>query len=371
MKGSARRRLLKHGLIFSAALPLPAWPAPTALAYPAVRPRPLVFPRDFGAHPDYRTEWWYLTGWLGEGSAAMGFQVTFFRSRMLHPPENPSRFAPHQLMFAHAALALPEEGRLRHADLAGRVGPAGVSFDTDDTLLKMSGWRLARTKNDVYQVSIPADDFLLTLEAIPEHGPVLRGDAGYSQKGPSKELASYYYSRPQLKVSAELTLRPHRSGGARQESLQRLSGRAWFDHEWSSSLLMDGAVGWDWVGINLIDGGSLMAFRIRDAAGRSLFTEWDWRDHKGEVLMQHRQAVWQPFGQWRSARSLAVYPEGFLIQAQGRSFLLKPFMQDQEVDARASTGGFYYEGATELSENGKIIGRGYLELTGYGAPLAL
>ena len=39
--------------------------------------------------------------------------------------------------------------------------------------------------------------------------------------------------------------------------------------------------------------------------------------------------------------------------------------------ARASTGGFYWEGAVRVSEQGRTIGRGYLELTGYASPLRL
>ena len=62
------------------------------------------FPADFGAHPDHRTEWWYVTGWIRRaGAPDAGFQLTFFRSRTAHPAANPSRFAPTQLVLAHAA----------------------------------------------------------------------------------------------------------------------------------------------------------------------------------------------------------------------------------------------------------------------------
>jgi len=362
-------------LLLAAAQPLQALAGAKTLSYPEVGPRSLAFPRDFGAHPDYRTEWWYLTGWLDSGTSAMGFQVTFFRSRILHPEDNPSRFAPRQLMFAHAALALPNEGKLRHAEIAGRVGPAGASFDTADTSLQLSGWSLRRTKDDRYKVYIPSDDFILTLEAKPLQGPVLRGEGGYSLKGPSPELASYYYSRPQLNVSAEVTLKNLSSNGRARAQPQpqtlSLTGLAWFDHEWSSSLLMDGAVGWDWIGVNLLDGSSLMAFRMRDATGKTLFSEWDWRDAQGKVIEQHQNVKWQPVGFWLSPRSLVEYPAMFTLQVAGREFILQPLMADQEVDARASTGGFYYEGAVELKENDKVLGRGYLELTGYGTPLTL
>ncbi|HCO57025.1 MAG TPA: carotenoid 1,2-hydratase, partial [Burkholderiales bacterium] len=57
--------------------------------YAKVVPRPLVFPADHGAHPAFRTEWWYLTAWMGDrsdqgsgsGPNAFGLQITFFRRR--------------------------------------------------------------------------------------------------------------------------------------------------------------------------------------------------------------------------------------------------------------------------------------------------
>ena len=340
-------------------------------AYPEVFPRELVFPRDFGAHPDYRTEWWYMTGWLGEGADKMGFQVTFFRSRTLHPERNPSRFAPLQLMFAHAALALPGEGQLIHAEVAGRAGPAGALFGTADTVLALSGWSLQRTADDHYKILIPADQFTLELDAFTSLAPVLRGAGGYSLKAPSSQFASYYYSRPQLNVSARVTLKKSLGSRRRTEPPLSLSGSAWFDHEWSSSLLMAGAVGWDWIGINLLDGSSLMAFRMRDAEKNTLFSVWDWRGARGQLIERRQDVSWQPLGQWRSPRSLVTYPERLQLRLAGRTLTLQPLMPDQEVNAQASTGGFYYEGAVELTENGKLLGRGYLELTGYGAPVVL
>ncbi len=371
---SLRRLWLKRFLLLAAGPTLPSfptWAAEAEAVYPEVFPRPLVFPRDFGAHPDYRTEWWYMTGWLGEAADRMGFQVTFFRSRTLHPESNPSRFAPRQLLFAHAALALPAEGQLRHAEVAGRAGPAGAAFSTADTGVELSGWSLQRSSVDHYKVSIPTDKFTLELVAIPTQAPVLRGEGGYSTKGPEARFASYYYSRPQLKVSAQVSLKNSAGSRGGVEKLLNLSGSAWFDHEWSSSLLMPGAVGWDWIGINLLDGSSLMAFRMRDAAGAALFNEWDWRDAQGQVIERRQDVSWQPTGQWRSPRSLFTYPERFELRIGDRTWTLRPLLSDQEVDAQTSTGGFYYEGAVELLENGKLLGKGYLELTGYGAPVAL
>ena len=103
---ASRRGFLLRALALAA-------PMRATVDYPAVTPRPLVFPRDHGAHPDYRTEWWYLTGWLDvPGTASLGFQVTFFRRHTGVDPANPSAFAAKKLIIAHAALADPLRGTL-------------------------------------------------------------------------------------------------------------------------------------------------------------------------------------------------------------------------------------------------------------------
>ena len=365
-----KRRYFMQALAVASSLPVPKWVNSATVVYSRVRPSALVFPRDYGAHPEFRTEWWYLTGWLGSDKNAVGFQITFFRSRTQHSSDNPSRFAPTQLLFAHAAVAIPSEGKLRHADIAGRVGPAGAAFNTDDTNLRLEDWTMERTRKDQYQFYIPADNFTISLEAVPSQIPLLRGDKGVSVKGHSTEFASHYYSRPHLNVAAQIAIK-EKSQKAKQVSLIKQSGIGWLDHEWSSSLLMPGAVGWDWIGINLLDGGSIMAFRIRDQTANTLFSEWDLRDKNGRVLERHSNTVWKAVGQWTSPRSFATYPITLLILIGNREFRLQTLMQDQEVDARASTGGFYYEGAVEMSQNQVIIGRGYLELTGYSQAIKL
>lgn len=366
-----RRRFVAR---LAAAGGLPLLTAQTHAAddgYPPVVPRKLQFARDHGAHPLFRTEWWYITGWLGE---AMGFQLTFFRSRTRHTAENPSRFAPRQLMFAHAALALPNEGRLRHADRAGRSGTAGMAMSEQDTRLRMGNWSLERIAQpmELYRAQIHAGDFVLRFDAMCALAPILRGRQGLSRKGPREQHASYYYSRTHMQVDAELALAAPGARVIAGTPARKLKGMAWLDHEWSSSLLMQGASGWDWVGIHLADGGSLMAFRIRDAKGTTLHAHWDRRDAFGRSTGQGDDVAWTPKSAWRSPHSLYEYPIEMEIRIGAeRTFRLKPLLADQEVDARASTGGFYWEGAVTLQEGDRQLGRGYMELTGYGEPLRL
>src|SRR4051794_33394047 len=80
----------------------------------------LTFPRDFGAHPGTRTEWWYITGTLEAAPRTWGFQITFFRSETGVAADNPSRFAARELVFAHAALTDIAGRRLRHDERIAR-----------------------------------------------------------------------------------------------------------------------------------------------------------------------------------------------------------------------------------------------------------
>ncbi len=332
--------------------------------YPPVKPRRLEFPKDHGSHPDYRTEWWYLTGWLGEGPSAMGFQLTFFRSRTQHAPENPSRLAPSQLLFAHAAMAVGQDNVFVHANRAGRLNGTSLRADPMDTHLQFEDWYLKRIQDnasEVYEGRFSDQDYGLSFTARTAQKVILRGREGVSPKGPRPEQASYYYSRAPLQVKASV------QWGAQKKSLQ---GRAWLDHEWSSQLLMPGAVGWDWLGIHLRDGGTLMAFRIRNKRSEAIYAHVDARDSEGRPSKAWRMLRWQPSGSWRS-KSLIDYPVPMDLLVGAERYRLVPLLLAQEVDARASTGGFYWEGAVSLMQGERLLGQGYLELTGYGAPLQL
>jgi len=339
--------------------------ATPAHAWAAVRPGTrLAFPADHGAHPDHRTEWWYLTGWLRrpDGREA-GFQVTFFRTRTIHPQANPSRFAPTQLILAHAAVALPERTDLLHAERAARAAMGLAGAQVGDTRVWLGAadrqWRLERDPaTDRYHVHIDTDGFALTFALAPDGPPLLQGDAGYSRKGQSG--ASHYYSRPQLAVTGSLALA--------QGAALPVTGRAWFDHEWSSDLLDPGTIGWDWVGLNLDDGTAVMAFRLRDAAGGETWRDGTLRAPSGDARTG-LAPVFTPIRTWRSIRSGATYPVGMQLDVAGRRLTLHPMLDDQELDTRASTGTIYWEGAVLVHEAGRRIGQGHMELTGYAAPI--
>jgi len=335
--------------------------------YPAVEaPRPFVFPRDHGAHSEYRVEWWYLTGWLGSArSAALGFQVTFFRARPPFDSANPSRFAPRQILLAHAALADPGLGRLRHDQRAARAGLGLAGAGEHSTAVWIDDWRLA-LEGRRYITRIAARDFLLDLELAADREPLLQGEAGFSRKGRRAAEASYYYSRPRLALRGRVD---HGYGS------EAVSGSAWLDHEWSSTVMAPEASGWDWAGIELADGGALMAFRMRDLQGAAHYAGGTrlWAAGQRRVFGPG-EVAFEPARRWRSPRTGVEYPVAMRLSAGEERWTLAPLMDDQELDARASTGTIYWEGAVRAMAadgGGREAGRGYLELTGYWKPLKL
>jgi predicted secreted hydrolase len=355
----------------------PAAAPPPATVYATVRDdHPLTFPADFGSHPQFRTEWWYVTGWLTtEQGESLGFQITFFRTKPDIDESNPSAFTPRQILIAHCAISDPKRGRLWQDQRIRRAGSGLVQAATGDTDVRIDDWTLTRDASagaatadapaarSTYTAKIAAEDFSFDL-AFSETQPfLLNGDSGVSRKGPAPEAASYYYSLPHLHVSGSI---------ARRDHADRVTGEAWFDHEWSSEYLDATAVGWDWIGINLDDGAALMAFRIRGSQGEQRWAGGTLRGSDGKVqILQPADIDFRAGRHWVSPRTGISYPVRWSVRAADREIDLEPLLDDQENDTRLSTGAIYWEGAVRAYEKSRIVGRGYLELTGYGERLRL
>ncbi len=336
------------------------------VAYPGVIPRTLVFPRDHGSHPAFRTEWWYITGWVRDAARAdapeLGVQVTFFRHRPGIAEEATSRFAPKELLFAHAAIADPAHGRLRHDQRVARAGFGLAQAAKQDTDVAIGDWSLRR-EGETYATRVIARDFAFALSFTPRSPLLLQGEGGISRKGPRPSQASYYYSRPGLPVRGTIGIE------GRERTVE---GIAWLDHEWSSEYLAREARGWDWTGINFDDGGALMAFVIRDHDGRVYWAGGTRRDAAGRItLLRPEDVQFTPQRTWRSPRTGATYPVALRIAAGAETLDLAPLMDDQELDSRASVGTVYWEGAVRVLRDGRPVGRGYLELTGYAGALRI
>lgn len=353
--------------------------------------RPLQFPRDLGSHNDYQTEWWYLTGHAASGSHRFGFQVTFFRSRVAAAATIRSRLAARQLLFAHAAVTDLDSGHLLHDQRIARWNGEPVAADarlphasTEDTDVAIGDWSLRRV-GGTYQARVQADGFALRLDCQPPSPAVLlQGDGGLSRKGPLPAQFSWYYSVPQLRVQGAMSVGKNRftldapmasgtASAAESSSTADGWGRAWLDHEWSDELLDRDASGWDWIGMNLFDGGALTAFRLRRADGGTLFTGGSMRQANGQVrIFGPGEARFEPGKLWTSPHTQARYPVEWRIDTPVGTFRVAALLDDQELDSRASTGAVYWEGVSALTDgDGKPVGRGYLEMTGYAGALKI
>lgn len=349
----------------------------------AYTPQPLVFPRDHGPHPDYRTEWWYFTGNLRDAQGNdYGYQFTVFRSALA--PEEPPRasdLATNQVYMAHFALTDGPAGE--HVSFErysrGAGGLAGAQGDPAFSVW-LEDWSVTQTTPATLQLRAAAtrDDgsaARLELTLAETRPPVLHGDAGLSQKGPEPGNASYYYSLIGLDSRGTFTLGDHSV---------RVTGRSWMDHEFGTSALSANALGWDWFSVQLdpvqpddriqsADGLALMFARIRTADGGAL------GEFEGTLLQP--DGTQQPIAagdftldvldQWTSPRTGITYPSGWRLHlpAYNLELTLIPVVRDQEMDVSF----VYWEGAvtvTGTQAGAPVQGRGYVELTGYGSRAA-
>jgi len=330
-------------------------------------PPELELPRDHGAHPDTRTEWWYVTGLVDDADGRRyGFQVTFFRQGLApgDPEPGSSIFRARQIAAAHLAIADIEAGEFHHAERLRRSGGGLAGWSTDDLDVWLDDWEMLR--DDTGRLTIVAADgetgIGLDLTLQPRKTIVRQGDAGYSQKGPSPGNASAYLSWTRLSVDGSITI----DGSAVQ-----VDGHAWFDHEWGSSQLGDGVAGWDWFSLRLSDGRDLMVYQLRrsdqtadpyssgtvvapDGAGTRLRRD----DFEIEVLER-----------WTSPATGGRYPVRWRVKVPEHRIDLEVvgLLPNAELDGSATTGVIYWEGPVEAS--GSSRGEGYVELTGYAGSL--
>lgn len=324
----------------------------------ADKPIAFVFPGEHQQHPDFRSEWWYLTMTLAtDDGREFGAQFTVFRQALR--PAKPddvrsSDWTLDQVYLGHLAITDVAAGKHEHEERLSRQHPdlAGVHpLVGGGAWVYLEGWQLDLESTRSHLLA-QGSDLSLDLNLQAARQPVLQGEQGLSRK--SESQASYYYSWPRLQIVGEI-----RVGG---ESYQA-RGLGWFDHEWSTSVLSDEQVGWEWFALHLDDGRDLMVFRLRRQDGRR-----DSHDHGVLVAADGTKKVLGaadfellPGRSWTDPNGV-VWPLGWKLTVGSEVFLIETPLDDQRMQTLIP----YWEGLVYVtSDNGHRLGRGYMELTGY------
>lgn len=331
----------------------------------------LTFPEDHGAHPGFRTEWWYYTGNLEDTAGKrFGYQLTFFRYRISAPglekiwPTPKSAWRTQQIYLGHAAITDIEGKQHIHVEAAAReaLGIAGARTGKERTEIFLKNWS-TRIEKDNHRIVMESDNFSIDLMLTPEKSLVMHGDKGYSRKGSSPEKASCYYSFTRLNSNGHLTIR---------EKTYSVTGLSWMDHEFSTAPLESGLSGWDWFGLQLSDHTEVMVFLFRNATGGlGNASSGTYIDAKGNsVHLSKEDFAVDILGTWKSPESNATYPSRWRLRLfpMDLDVTIYPNLNNQEMITSESTGVTYWEGSVSITGKKRekpVTGMGYVELTGY------
>ncbi|MGJ0454577.1 MAG: lipocalin-like domain-containing protein [Methylocystis sp.] len=319
-------------------------------------PRPgtqLAFPRDHGAHPDFRTEWWYVTANLaGDDGASYGVQWTLFRFAR-EPNAARAGWDDRNVWMGHAAATSASEHLFAQKFARGGIGQAGVEAAPfrafiDDWVLETrddsAGAGIERLR-----VSAGDGDFAYALDLTATGPIILQGEGGYSRKSEAGQ-ASYYYSQPFFTAEGSLSMNGRK---------MQVSGRAWMDREWSSQPLGPDQKGWDWFSLHLESGAKLMLYRMRSVeAAPFLFGNWIDADGATSVLARD-DIVLEPLETRRIADRDVPIRWRVKIKSRDVDIETRPLNPKSWM----GTDFAYWEGPIRFE--GSHSGEGYLEMTGY------
>ena len=335
-----------------------------AEGYPRVTgPEALDFPRDHGAHPEYRNEWWYVTGNLEDADGNhYGYQITFFRFNVdPNAPQRESALATNQVWMAHLALTDSGSGRFHHEERLSRGASGLAGASAQPFAVWLDDWRLDGDGDDFMPLRLRAamDGVTVDLRLDAAKPMVLQGEQGYSQKGRKPGNASRYFSYTRLLTEGSITVEGERLA---------VAGTSWMDREWGTSPLEEEQTGWDWFSIQLDNEREIMFYHLRradgsiDAMSKGLLVE---SDGSSRVLTLDEVEL-TATRHWESPLGDARYPVAWQmrIPGEGIDLTMAARMDDQEL----RTGFRYWEGAIAIDgeDNGEsITGVGYAELTGY------
>ena len=335
----------------------------------ALEPRTFSFPEDHGPHPDFRNEWWYVTGNLdGPADERFGFELTIFRfslsPRNDAPNENASAWKTNQVFIGHFAVSDVGAKQFHVAQRYSRSGAGLAGAEAAPFRVWLEDWSIqsvakqAAENSSTWELHASDADISLDLRLIPMKETVLNGLDGLSQKSAQPGNASYYYSIPRLETSGSLQI---------GTSTYAVSGLSWLDREWGSSALSKDQQGWDWFALQLSDGTDLMFYNLRRRDGTAdEHSAGTWIDAAGKAThLRYNDVDIEVRDYWESEQG-ERYPAEWTISVPKLQLQIDvvPVLRNQELITTVR----YWEGAVDVqgtSGTSVVSGRGYVELTGY------
>ena len=316
------------------------------------------FPRDHGPHPRYRSEWWYLTAVVAATDGReFGVQFTLFRQgteprrREQRASTGAEAWRTGQVYMAHVAISDVAEHRHLESERFVRGHPRLAGTRAEPFGARLEDWQLTSTGKRFWPLRLTAAtaDFAVDLELTQTRPIILQGESGLSRKGPGN--ASYYYSVPRIEARGKLAL---------GDGVHALTGTAWLDREWSTSVLSDAHEGWDWFAFHLDDGRDLMLYRLRRVDGRrDAYNGGSLRSGDTIETLTAGDFSLTPIEHWRG------WPVAWRLtlgDGEPERFVVRAAFEDQVMDTSVR----YWEGVAYLEdEKGRRTGTGYMELTGY------
>ena len=308
-----------------------------------LKPEPLLFPRDHGPHPDFQSEWWYLTGHLETAQGAgFGYQFTLFRHGLsARPATRTSAWAANQIYMAHLALTDIDGGKFYSFERFSRGEPGLAGATAAPWRFWLESWRVVQTDSMPLRLHLQAAEEEITLDLQLENLKpfVLQGDQGFSRKGPEAGQASFYYSLPRMAAAGEIRI------GAQRHAV---TGQSWMDREWGTTQLSPHLAGWDWFSLQLEDGREVMYYQLRhhdgsaDSLSRGVLIAADGQSR----TLKRRDIELQVTGHWTSS-SGSRYPGRWrlVLPGEGLELEIEPVLADQEWRHSIR----YWEGAVRVS----------------------
>ncbi|MGK2856471.1 MAG: lipocalin-like domain-containing protein [Thermoanaerobaculia bacterium] len=331
------------------------------------------FPRDHGAHDEFRTEWWYFTGHLRSGSGRRyGFEVTFFRVGAGETPVTPGEGATtwdlRNISLAHFAVTDVESREFRYYEKLNRS--TQFLADARPGLLHVfnEGWSVTTGADGSWRLVAREGTDAIDVTLRAQKAPAIHGRDGISVKATGVGHASHYYSMTRLAAEGTISTKGRR---------EAVGGQAWMDHEFGSAMLREHQAGWDWFSLQFDNTTELMLYVIRKRDGAPDETS------SGSIILADGQVIHlerddfsaKALGRWKSPKSGATYPMGWRIRVPkfGIELELRELLKSQELVTSKSTQVTYWEGAVDVTgrSGGTLVrGEGYVEMTGYDRPFS-